>query len=172
MTTTKHTIKSIAFATALFIAPTTGATSADAAEHARLQIFFSQGNTAFPDKVEGKHIEEKMRKQGFDIMLSTQSTGLQNGDVITVQSNTLRQMDGKFIDFGVDCSITTKIKPISVAGLCYVHLGEEGVEGTKSTHIVKSPAIESETVWHKVFEDKKGGIAGYVSKGASGLFAH
>ncbi|HIP06512.1 MAG TPA: hypothetical protein EYG66_01390 [Mariprofundaceae bacterium] len=81
-------LKTIIFISALFTTPAIGASALGAGEHALFQIFFNEGSKPFPETVKGKHIEEKMHHQGFDIMLSAQSAGLHNDDVWTLQSNT------------------------------------------------------------------------------------
>ncbi|MDQ7004625.1 MAG: hypothetical protein Q9N67_06805 [Ghiorsea sp.] len=163
-------LKIIAFTSTVLLTPTAGSTAANSGEHAMFQIFFNEGTKIFPNTVEGKHIEEAMRSQGFDIMLSTQSAGLHNGDVWSVQNNTLRHLDNKLVDFGIGCNLVMKIEPVKAGGVCHIYMGEHDKESTQSMYIVQSPIIQSETTWYKVFEDSQHGIAGYMTHEVSDLF--
>jgi len=156
----------------MLLFPTIGSSALNAGEHAIFQVFFNEGSKPFPDTVEGKHISEQMHNQGFDMMLNAQSAGLHNGDVWSLQNNTLRHLDdGSLLDFGVGCNLLMQVSPkVKAGGICNIYIGKDGEADTKSMHIVKSPEIRSETTWYKVFEDKKHGIAGYMTHEVSDLF--
>jgi len=166
----KQIIKTGVLLNALLLLPIAASSNAFAGEHAMFQIFFSKGTHTFPATVSGKYIEQKMRDQGFDIMISTQSASLKDGDVWTLQTNTLRLMDKVLVDFGVECHLSMKTHPIKTAGLCKVHMGPASDKNSSTSHIITAIEIKNPDLWHKLFEDKKNGIAAYMSKETSNMF--
>ncbi len=169
---TSITIRSAIIITSIASLPSICSSNlAFAGEHSIFSVFVNTGNQTFPDTLEGKGVAEVMSKNGFDIMLTSRTAGLENGDVWAVQSDTLREKGGKLQDFGVTCNFVMQKTPsVSAKGLCNVFSGVHEEEGTKTVHIVKSPEMKSNAIWYKVFEDKENKIAGYIIYRKNGGF--
>jgi hypothetical protein len=121
--------------------------------------FFSSGGPGsvnFPDAVKGDDIQASLMKKGAEMMLFAQSSSVKDGDVLNVQNDTLRSTAAGFKDIGLDCHIMVKSDPgIRIIGQCGVHMAK------KKKHTIPFTPIGDRLVWHKVFEDKKQGVAGY-----------
>ena len=96
----------------------------------------------------------------------TQTVGIHNGDVLNIQNDVLRENSGNgFADLGIDCQLTVDSgAPVwKVGGKCEIFLphlnGGEKVLGVIAPH-----AIETEKVWHHVWDDEKTGVAVYFYK--------
>lgn len=142
-----------------------GVPIATAGEHAHFAAFFNNGTNsafAFPPTVQGDQIEKDMSRHGAEMMIFAHSAGIRDGDVWTLQNDTLRDVNGELHDFGLDCKLSLKSKPFHVAGLCSVFMTGSGSE--KSRQIIKAIAIKDQVTWYKVFEDKKHGLAGYFMR--------
>jgi len=151
-------------------------TVAYAGEHAHFAAFFDTGknkNFVFPAIVEGDHIESDMVALGADMMLFAHSAGIQNGDVWSVQNDSLREVDGVYQDFGLNCQLSLNVSPFKVGGLCSVFMsGHEGEAQEKVKHLIKSQVLKDEVVWYKVFEDKEHGVSGYFMRETAVDFNH
>jgi len=138
---------------------------ADVGIHSHFAAFFNDGKNAdmvFPETVTGDDIEAPMLKIGAEMMLFTHSVNIQDGDVLNLQNDTLREgNDGAFKDFGLNCALTVHTAgPWTIAGSCksFITGGNEGI------HIIKDIHAPEFLVWYKVFEDKAQGTAGYFMK--------
>ena len=163
-------ILSLILAAFLFLA----STAASAGEHAHFAAFFDpSGKAALPDEVKGDDIESTLKKLGAEMMIFAHSAGVKDGDVWSLQNNTLREFDGKFVDLGADCQLTLKLKPYVVQGLCSVFMnGHDGAGQEKAKSVINAKDIETLLVWHKVFEDKEHGIVGYFMRETAADFNH
>ncbi len=161
---------SLIFATLLLCT----STATIAGEHAHFAAFFNNGSHAgfsFPETVVGDNVEQDMIKLGAEMMIFAHSAGIKNGDVWSLQNNTLREYNGKFQDFGVGCELSMDVKPsFKVGGLCSVYMSGAGGEKTKK--IIAPRNVEKEVVWYKIFEDKEHGLAGYFMRETAADFNH
>ncbi|MDX8401929.1 MAG: hypothetical protein R8K47_04795 [Mariprofundaceae bacterium] len=142
-----------------------------AGDHVHFAAFFATngpGSVSYPDTVEGDAIEGPMLKRGAEMMLFAHSVSIEDGDVISLQNDTLRAAkSGDFKDFGLDCQLTLHTGGgMSVGGVCNVF-----VTRGKKMHAVATRKIEKQLVWYKVFEDKEQGVAGYFMKEHGADFA-
>jgi len=147
----------------LFLLNVSIPSAANAAEHVRMITFFDDGthsNLVYPDAVKGHNIEQHMLNLGADMMLFAQSAAIRNGDVWSVQNDTLREDNGVFKDFGVNCELSLNANPFKIAGLCAVFMSGSGHDKVKL--LVKPTLIKDHSVWYKIFEDKEHGLAGYL----------
>jgi len=145
----------------VFIASTAQATPGT---HAHFAAFFNNGSHAdfsFPDTVVGNAIEPLMHKKGGEMMLFAHSVAIQDGDVFSIQNDILREVEGSFQDFGLNCQITIHTQKIwEVSGMCEKFLVGKG----KSNQSIMPTAISKQLIWYKIFEDKEHGMAGYFMK--------
>jgi hypothetical protein len=146
---------------------------AQAGEHAHFAAFFDNGshaNFSFPATVNGDNVEQDMAKLGAEMMIFAHSAGIKNGDVWTLQNDTLRDVGGEFQDFGLDCKLSLKAGPFTVAGLCSVFMSGDGKSKSKS--FIRPMVVKDEVVWYKIFEDKDHGLAGYFMRETAADFNH
>ena len=138
--------------------------SAGTGIHGHFAAFFDNGsnpNLSFPDTVEGDDIEGPLLKIGAEMMLFTHSVNLQNGDVLNLQNDTLRDTGNGFRDFGLDCALTIDTDGNwTISGSCKSFVSGQD----ENQHIIKGVHPEKFLVWYKVFEDKKQGTAGYFMR--------
>ncbi len=150
------------------------ATAASAGEHAHFAAFFDpSGKAAFPDEVKGENIEGPMKALKAEMMVFAHSAGVKDGDVWSLQNNTLRDMNGELVDLGIGCQINIKVKPYTVQGLCSVFMnGHEGAGQEKAKSVISAKDVETMLVWHKIFQDKDHGIVGYFMRETAADFNH
>lgn len=151
-----------------------GSNSAYAGEHAHFAAFFDPtGTVAFPDEVKGDDIEGPLKALKAEMMVFAHSAGVKDGDVWSLQNNTLRDMNGELVDLGLGCQINIKVQPYVVQGLCSVFMnGHEGAGQEKAKSMISAKDIGSMLVWHKIFEDKDHGIVGYFMRETAADFNH
>jgi len=132
--------------------------------HVHFAAFFDNGKKAdfkFPETVAGDDIEAPLVAKGGEMMLFTHSVSIQDGDVLNLQNDTLREVGDSFKDFGLNCQITMHTKGIwNVSGMCETFITGEG----KNNQIILPVSISKQLIWYKVFEDKEQGMAGYFMK--------
>ncbi len=149
-------------------------TAAQAGEHAHFAAFFNNGSNAsfaFPATVVGDNVEQDMMKMGAEMMIFAHSAGIKNGDVWSLQNNTLRDVKGVFQDFGVGCELSMTLPPMKVGGLCSVFMSDAAGSG-KTKQIITPMVIAKEVVWYKIFEDKTHGLAGYFMRETGETIEH
>ena len=149
-------------------------TASIAGEHAHFAAFFNNGSHAdfsFPETVVGDNVEQDMMKLGAEMMIFAHSAGIKNGDVWSLQNDTLREVKGAFQDFGVGCELSMHVSPLfKLGGLCSVYMSGAGAEKTKK--IIHSRTVAKEVVWYRIFEDKGNGVAGYFMRETAADFNH
>jgi len=159
---------------ALFSMMMVNMTLAYAGEHAHFAAFFNNGSNAnfsFPAVIKGDNVEQDMLKLGAEMMIFAHSAGAKSGDVWSLQNNTLREVNGKFQDFGVGCELSMNVGPFTVAGLCKVFMAQQaGAEKVKK--YIKLMVIQDEVVWYRIFEDSSTGVAGYFMRETAADFNH
>jgi len=94
------------------------------------------------------------------------TAGLKDGDVITIANDVLRDDDGAFEDFGVDCQIAIHIKETSVAasGMCEILMVDQDGREIEHKGIIKPAQLESGKDWVLVYNDLEDGIAVYIDE--------
>ncbi len=113
--------------------------------------------------------------QGHDILVSTHgeaqlislnhSSGLKDGDVISLSNDVLRDNSGAFQDFGVDCQLGTHMEEnaMIVSGMCSIHMIDQDGRKIKHLCIVKPVQVELGQGWVLLYNDVQDGIAVYAS---------
>lgn len=121
----------------------------------------------FPDVIRG---EESDLFDGMgdsaDFLVLTQTTGIEDGDVLNIQNDVLRVNDetGEMEDFGLNCqlSMSTSGEFWSLAGKCDVFL--PGLGSGRSKGFIRPFPLKEEVVWYKVWESEETGVAVYFFK--------
>jgi len=149
---------------------------AHAGEHAHFAAFFkntSKADFVFPAVVKGDNIERDLRSMGADMLIFAHSAGIKNGDVWSVQNDTLREVSGTFRDLGIDCELSLKTSPFNVSGLCATYMsGHEGEGQERVSQPILSAPIKARLVWYKVYDDNEHGVAGYFMREIAADFNH
>jgi len=161
-------MKKILLACVFAVAHMGVAVAAEVATHVHVASFFKmKGHESFqwPDEIPGENIIGAFEGKA-DFLVLTQTVGIHNGDVLNIQNDVLRENSGNgFADLGIDCQLTVDSgAPVwKVGGKCEIFLphlnGGEKVLGVIAPH-----AIETEKVWHHVWDDEKTGVAVYFYK--------
>lgn len=134
---------------------------AQAGTHVHFASFFAGKGIEFPATVAGDDIEGPMVKLGAEMSLFAHSAAIKHNDVLNLQNDTLREINGEFKDIGVNCQISMSTEgEWTVGGRCEVFMQGDA----RVNHIIKPTPIHKELIWYKVFEDKEQGVAGYFMK--------
>lgn len=136
-------------------------TMAVAGTHVHFAAFFGGKGHEFPATVTGDDIEGPLAKQGAEMSLFAHSAAIHHNDVLNLQNDTLREVNGEFKDIGVNCQISMSTEgEWSVGGRCEVFMSGDA----RTNHVIKPTPVAKELIWYKVFEDKEQGVAGYFMK--------
>jgi len=144
------------------------ATASEKGTHVHVAVFFKvPGQDAFqwPDEIKGENIIGALEGKA-DFLVLTQTVGIHNGDVLNIQNDVLRENAGSdFADLGIDCqlSVDSSAAVWKVGGKCEIFLPHLN-GGEKVLGIIKPHEIETEKVWHHVWDDPKTGVAVYFFK--------
>ncbi len=167
-------MKKLGWAFALMMAwsgmSATLATASEQGTHVHVAVFFKlPGQDAFqwPDKIKGENILGALDGKA-DFLVLTQTVGIHNGDVLNIQNDVLREGSGSgsgFEDLGIDCqlSVDSSAAVWKVGGKCEIFLPHLN-GGAKVLGIIKPHEIETEKVWHHVWDDSKTGVVVYFFK--------
>jgi len=143
------------------------AAASEMGTHVHVASFFKlpdQKAFQWPDEIKGEDIIGALEGKA-DFLVLTQTVGIEDGDVLNIQNDVLRAGDSGFKDLGIDCqlSVSTKSGPHwKVGGKCDIFLPMFGED--KITGVIRPHEIESEKVWHHVWDDPKSGVAVYFFK--------
>jgi len=110
---------------------------------------------------------------GAELLLLSHSARSQNGDVLNLQQDVLRdQKNGKFSDIGINCQLSfhyqTVLKEVeyNVSGSCQIIAKFNGQPITLKAKIPQTElpdAAQGHDVWLEVYENKRSGIAFYAN---------
>lgn len=143
------------------------ASASETASHVYVAAFFKipgQESFKWPEEIKGEDIIGSLAGKA-DFLVLTQTVGIENGDVLNIQNDVLRSKGGDYEDLGLDCQLTVDTKSgkhWQVGGKCEIYLPMLG--DNKVTGIIPFHEIESEIVWHHVWDDEKSGVAVYFFK--------
>ncbi|OIO72967.1 MAG: hypothetical protein CO186_04690 [Zetaproteobacteria bacterium CG_4_9_14_3_um_filter_49_83] len=152
----------------LFVfAITSSATASESGSHVHIAAVFKlpgQETFQWPEDIDGEDIMGALKGKA-DFLMLTQTVGIHNGDVLNVQNDVLRSGSGDALeDMGIDCqlSVNTSGKAWKVGGKCTVNL--QNLKDNKVTGLILPHEIETEKVWHHVWDDPATGVAVYFFK--------
>jgi len=144
------------------------AVASEQGTHVHVAAFFklpSQSSFQWPEEIKGDDIIGALDGKA-DFLILTQTVGIHDGDVLNIQNDVLREgKDSSFDDLGIDCQLSVNTsKPIwQVGGKCDIFLPHLN-GGEKVVGIIRPHKIETEKVWHHVWNDSKTGVAVYFFK--------
>ncbi|MDQ6955127.1 MAG: hypothetical protein Q9M20_06750 [Mariprofundaceae bacterium] len=96
----------------------------------------------------------------------THTAGLKNDDVIMLSNDVLREGDGDFEDFGVDCQLSVHIKgsDVTLAGMCELLMMDQDGREIEHKGIIKPVTIHSGAAWVLIYYNAEDGIAVYADE--------
>jgi len=138
------------------------------APHVNIAIFHKlHGHDAFkyPEHIGKADILQKMAGEAQFILIN-HTSGLKDGDVITIANDVIRSGDADFEDFGVDCQIVVRIagKNVKLSGMCEILIVDQDYREIDHKGIIKSTEMHSGKDWQLIYYDAEDGIAVYADE--------
>jgi len=138
------------------------------APHVNIAVFHTlhgKEGYAYPDHIADHDILKALQGKAQYIFMN-HTAGLKDGDVISVATDVLRDTNGEFEDFGVDCQMTVRLaaQAVQISGICEVLLVDQ--DGRQIEHkMVLSPTVLKEANgWELLYFNAEDGIAIYASE--------
>ncbi len=144
-------------------------TGGKAAPHVNIAAFHKihgQENFVFPQHIAGGDILSALQGSAQYLFMN-HTSGLQNGDVIMVTNDVLRDNAGSFEDFGIGCQLSVHIKnkqDVEIAGLCEFLMVDKNHRQIEHKGIIKPVMLESGKDWILVYNNEEDGIAIYADE--------
>jgi len=138
------------------------------APHVNIAIFHKlhgQESFVYPKQIKKGNILESLNGKAQFISIN-HTAGLKDGDVITISNDVLRDSDGSFADFGVDCQLTVHVKgdDVTLAGLCQMLMVDQNNREIEHKGFVKSITMKPGEDWTLIYYDEEDGIAVYADE--------
>jgi len=141
----------------------TGGAKAPHLNIAAFHKLHGQESFNYPKEIDKKGILSTLDGKAQFIFMN-HTSGLKDGDVITVSSDVLRDNAGSFDDFGVDCqlSVHLKNKALSLAGICEFLMVDQDNREIQHKGIIKPIPLTTAGSWTLIYYDEEDGIAIYA----------
>ena len=138
------------------------------APHVNIAIFHKlhgQEGFQFPKNIHAMSILQGLKGKAQFISIN-HTAGLKDGDVISIASDVLRDDDGTFEDFGVDCQFSVHIKDedVSIGGMCQIMLVDQSGRVIEHKGFVKPVVMHAGEDWQLIYYNAKDGIAVYADE--------
>lgn len=137
------------------------------APHVNIAVFHKlhgHDDFSYPKEVASGNILEAMQGKAQFIFLN-HTSGLKDGDVISVATDVLRDQAGDFEDFGIDCQMTVHLKGNAVlSGICQILMLDQDGREIEHRAIVKPTTLASGKGWVLIYDDEEDGIAIYADE--------
>jgi len=138
------------------------------APHVNIAIFHKlhgHDDFQYPKHIDKADILHAMQGKAQFITIA-HTAGLKDGDVMTISNDVLREGDGDFEDFGVDCQLAVHIKgsEVSLAGMCEMLMMDQDGREIEHKGIVKPAIMEPGVDWQLIYYDEEDGIAVYADE--------
>jgi len=119
----------------------------------------------FPDHIANHNIFGALEGNAQFIFMN-HTSGLKDGDIITVSNDVLRENAGHFEDFGVNCqlSVSIKGKDVILAGMCQFLMLDKDHRQIEHKGIVKPTTLQSGKDWLLIYYNEEDGIAIYADE--------
>jgi hypothetical protein len=138
------------------------------APHVNIAIFHKlhgQEGFTYPQKISGENILQSLHGKAQFISMN-HTSGLKDGDVITISNDVLRDGAEEFEDFGVDCQLVVHIKgtDVTLSGMCEMLFVDQDHRKIEHRGIVKPFVMHSGSDWELIYYDAEDGIAVYADE--------
>ena len=119
----------------------------------------------YPDHIDAGDFVGKLQGNAQFIFMN-HTSGLKDGDVITVANDVLREDAGHFSDFGVDCQMTIHIKGeiVSLGGMCEILMLDQDKREIEHKLFIKPTEMQPGKGWVLLYFDSEDGIAVYADE--------
>ncbi len=141
----------------------TGGAKAPHVNVAAFHILHGIKGFEYPARIEGDDILSALRGKAQYIFMN-HTSGLKDGDVVTVANDVIRSDTKGLEDFGVDCHFFVKVegKDLSLAGLCKFLFVDQDHREISHKGVIKPLDMKPEHAWTLLYDDKEDGIAIYA----------
>lgn len=146
-------------------------TGGEIAPHANIAAFHKvhgQESFKYPAQIPGADIIAALQGKAQYIFLN-HTAGLKDGDVIVIGNDVLRESDGKFEDFGVDCQLSVHLSgsgaetsALSLGGMCEVLFVDKNHREIEHKLMIKPTDVQPGKGWILLYDDAEDGIAIYA----------
>jgi len=138
------------------------------APHVNIAIFHKlhgQNDFTYPKEIKGHDILGALHGKAQFIALN-HTSGLQNGDIMTLSNDVLREGNAEFEDFGVDCQLSFNVNKdeVTLAGMCEILMIDQDFRTIEHKGIIKPFVMHSSPNWVLIYYDVEDGIAVYASE--------
>lgn len=118
----------------------------------------------FPDHIAGNILQTLQGNAQFIFMNHT--AGLQDGDVITISNDVLRENAGHFEDFGVDCQLSVHMngQDVTLSGMCEFLMVDKDHREIEHKGVVKPMVMHPGKEWVLLYFNAEDGIAIYADE--------
>jgi len=143
-------------------------TGGKVAPHVNIAAFHKlhgQEGFKFPDHISDHDILGALKGKAQYIFMN-HTSGLKDGDVITVSNDVLRENSGHFEDFGVDCQLSVSIngENVTLAGMCEFLMIDKDHREIEHKGIVKPTIMNPGQDWVLIYYNEEDGIAIYADE--------
>ncbi len=126
----------------------------------------NQQGFEFPKHIQGDAILSAMSGKAQFIFMN-HTSGLENGDVIMVTNDVLRDKAEGFEDFGVGCQLSVQIQQnqgVQLAGMCEFMMVDQNHRQIDHKGVVKPTMLAANQDWVLIYDNKEDGIALYADE--------
>jgi len=138
------------------------------APHVNIAVFHKlhgQESWTYPDHVKRGDILHVLDGKAQFVSIN-HTAGLKDGDVIVIGNDVLREEEGNFEDFGVDCQLTVHIEAqdVRLSGMCEILMVDQNHREIEHKGIIKSMTMHAANDWQLIYHDEEDGIAVYADE--------
>jgi len=143
----------------------TGGKKAPHINIAAFHTLHGQEGYKYPEQITDHDILHALRGKAQYIFMN-HTSGLKDGDVISVATDVLRDTDGEFEDFGVDCQMTVHLAKASaqLSGICEVLMLDQDGRQIEHQLFLRPKTLEDGKDWVLLYYDAEDGIAIYANE--------
>jgi len=138
------------------------------APHVNIAIFHKlhgHDDFVYPQEIKGDDIIKDTAGKAQFIAIS-HTSGVKDGDVLTLATDVLREDAGNFADFGVDCQLSVHLenKDVTLAGMCQILIMDQDHREIDHKGIVAPYKMHAGADWELIYYDAEDGIAVYADE--------
>lgn len=144
-------------------------TGGKVAPHINIAAFHTlhgQEGFKFPDHIADSDIMSALHGKAQYLFMN-HTAGLEDGDVIMVTNDVLRDNAGSFEDFGVGCQLSVHIKDgqdAQIAGMCEFLMVDKNHRQIQHKGVIKPVTLHPGKDWVLLYNDIEDGIAIYADE--------
>jgi len=138
------------------------------APHVNIAIFHKlhgHDDFVYPKEIKGADIIQDTAGKAQFIAIN-HTSGLQDGDILSISNDVLRENAGNFADFGVDCQISVHLEnsQVTLGGMCQILIMDQDHREIDHKGIVKPYTMHPGADWELIYYDAEDGIGIYADE--------